>query len=251
MRGLSKSRVLVLVAAVAMPLSICKFAPASMIIKNNTVNAATGVFTYTVTLDSTTDIQLGDGFVIYDFLDYVPNSATLTPLTGGGSLSLSRFTITGISSVDSPNSDPNQGSALNNPVAINQLAQTEADVTSLPMIYADPNSPADGLSNPTFDNSATPNLSFVYNSSSTYATSGPETYLLSLSTSAVNSNSAVSNTVVTTEDHNPADFNTLAYAENLLYVPSGGNSTQITLPEPTMLGVIALGSLGLRRRRAH
>src|SRR5271169_4649520 len=128
MRGLSEPRVLVFAAAAALTLSTCRLAPASMIVKDSTDNPATGAFSYIVTLDGSTNLESGDGFVIYDYLDYVPGSATLTPLTGGGSLSLSQFTITGISSDTSPSSNPNQGNALDNPVAVNQLAQTEANI---------------------------------------------------------------------------------------------------------------------------
>jgi len=214
-----------------------------MIVKDSSDNPATGAFSYIVTLDGSTNIESGDGFVIYDYLDYVPGSATLTPLTGGGGLSLSQFTITGISSETSPSSNPNQGNALDNPVAVNQLAQTEANITSLPNIYADPDSPDDGLSNPTFDNSATPNLNFVYSSSTNYTTSGPETYLLTLTTTALNASNLTANTVVTTEDHNPSESNTFAFAENLVHVPA------VVLPEPASLGIVALGALGLLRRR--
>ena len=58
-------------------------------VKDDAIDTSTGIFTYMVTLDSTTEINAGGGFVIYDFGGYVPNSATLTPLTGNGTFVVS------------------------------------------------------------------------------------------------------------------------------------------------------------------
>jgi len=219
-------------------------------VKDNSVNTSTGVFTYLITLDSTTYIAPGSGFTIYDFGGYVPNSATITPLTGGGTLGLGDFQISIISSNNSPNPNPGQGTALNNPMSVNSLVQVDANVHGqAPNVYPDPNSPGDGLSNPTFDNPATPNLNFIYdNLNSSYQTSGTETYLLTVDTSLINPNNQVSVSEVGTEDQDNTNFYTYSFAQNLVFVPFGSNGTTVQLPEPTSLTLLGLAGFGLLRR---
>jgi hypothetical protein len=218
-------------------------ARATIIVKDSSINTATGVFTYVVTLDSTTEIASGNGFTIYDFLDYVSGSATLTPVTGSGTLGLSQISITEATTDTSPVSDQDQGTDLNDSVAVNELATQTAEVDGLPNIYADPDAPTDGLTNPTFDNGSIPNLSFVFDSSTPYMTTGAQTYLLTLDTSLKNTLNQTSDTVVTTEDLNTANSSSTAFAENLLLVPAAA------IPEPATLGLMLIGAGGLLMRR--
>lgn len=74
--------------AVGMFLSGARLAKADTIsLHDLSQNVVTGVYTYTVTLDSAANVQSNDGFVIYDFPQLV--SWTLT-----GGLTTSQFTLT-------------------------------------------------------------------------------------------------------------------------------------------------------------
>ena len=223
-------------------------------VKDDAIDTSTGIFTYMVTLDSTTEINAGGGFVIYDFGGYVPNSATLTPLTGNGTLGLSDFMITTTTTDTTPVNNQGQGNDLIHSASVNSLAQSDADSSMGvdPDGYPDPDSGPPGndmLSNPTFDNPATPNLSFVYTSGNTYLTTGDETYLLTLYTSLVNSNNQVSLSVVATEDQDWSNFDLPSFAQNLLQVPYGSNNTQVALPEPSALALIGIAGSALIRRK--
>jgi hypothetical protein len=212
-------------------------------VKTLSANAATGVFQYTVTLDGTTQIETGDGFVIYDFGGLAPGSATLTA-NNGGALSLSNFSI----------KSTGTGSNLNNPVTVNQLGTVDADTHSqLPETYTDPGAPADGETNPTFDNPATPDISFVYTPSANYMTNGAiQTYTLTLvSGLGVNTSGMVSVSEAVGEDNNPAANGTLSFSENLVDVPLGGNGSvtfSTPLPKSSLGGLALFGVLALARK---
>jgi len=212
-------------------------------VKSAGVNTSTGVFQYTITLDGTTTINPGDGFVIYDFGGYVSGSASLVETSGAGSLSLSNFTVM--------TTGNGFGSNLNNPVSVNMLATADAGTHSqLPSMYTDPNSPADGLSSLTFDNPATPNLSFVYSGPQYNTNGGTETYTLTLDTSSTNNNSQVSVSEAVGEDNNPANDGSLSFSENLVYVPLGSNTTVQTaapMPNASISGLALFGVVGLVR----
>jgi hypothetical protein len=217
-------------------------------IKSGSVDPSHGVFNYTISLDGTTEIQSGDGFVIYDF-GGLTGTPTLTETSGTGSLVISDFTVM----------TSGFGNNLANPVAVNTLATADASThMQLPAMYSDPGAPADGLGSPmTFDNGATSNLSFVYTGPTTYFTNGgTETYTLTLDTSSTNMNGQVSVSEAVGEDNNPANNGSLSFSENLINVPLGSNSTvQIAAPTPqASLGGLALfGLVGvvsiLRSRR--
>jgi hypothetical protein len=216
-------------------------------VKSASVNALTGMFQYTITLDGTTNIEQGDGFVIYDFGGYVGGATTSLVALNGGGLTLSDFTVA---------TTTDTGSNLNNPVTVNELATTDASSHSqLAAIYANPNSATNGLANPTFDDPNTPNLVFVYNSGTTFNTAGSsQIYTLTLFTSATNPNSQVSATEAVGEDNNPANDNSLSFSENLVDVPLGGNSTvqtSVSLPRSLFATLGLFGMVAVTKLRRH
>ena len=227
----------------------------SITIKTSSVNAATGVFVYTITLDSSTLIANSDGFVIYDF-GALAGPATLTPQTGGGGLTISDFTV----NLTGNSVNTNQGNALTGPVSVNTVAQTDANVHSaqLPSPYADASAPGDGLSNPTFDNFAVPNLSFVYNQSTSFQPGTTQTYLLTLTTANVNTMNQVSNSEAVGEDENTANNDTISLTEQIVDIPLGNNGTTIVFgPAPkasvgglALFGLVGIGGL-LKKRFAR
>jgi len=233
-------------AATAMVVAAPFAAADTITVKTLSANTTTGVFQYTITLDGTTQIETGDGFVIYDFLGYVPGTASLTA-NNGGALSLGDFNI---------NSTTDIGSTLNNPATVNTLAQTDAGTHSqLSQPYTDPGAPADGFTNPTFDNPATPNLSFVYTPSADFLTNGStQTYTLTLLTGVgINTSGMVDVSEAVGEDNNPAANGTLSFSENLVDVPLGGNQSTGTVPgvpapKPALGGLALFGVLALARR---
>ena len=222
----------------------------SITIKTSSVNAATGVFVYTITLDSTTQIASGDGFVIYDF-GALAGPATLTPQTGGGGLTISDFTV----NTTGNSANTNQGNALSGPIGVNQVAQTDANVHSgqLPSPYADasgttPAPPGDGLSNPTFDNPAVPNLNFVYNQSTAFTPGTTQTYLLTLTTSAINSMNMVSISEAVGEDQDTSNSPSVSLTEQLVDIPLGNNGTTIVFgpaPKASLGGLALFGLVGI------
>ena len=108
-------------------------AMASIVVHDLTQDPTTGVYTYSISLDASANVELGDGFVIEDF-------PGLTSFTITGGLTTSEFTET--------------SSLLSN--SINQSASVDA--------AANLARTADSLGP---DNPTVPNLSFSYDSSVT------------------------------------------------------------------------------------
>ena len=208
-------------------------------------NVAAGIFNYTLTLNGSSQLNSGDGITFYDFEGYVPGAASLTPISGG-SLSLGDFTETIATNPAAPSNQDGQGTELNNSSTLNSIVQADADKNGLPDNFADANSPGDGLSNPTFDNPLITNLSFVYDSASPYSTTSPETYLLTVYTADTNALNQVAQSEIGTEGQD--GLGNPSYAVGFLFTPGGPGEVPVTIPEPTTLGLLVIGAIGLVRR---
>ena len=236
------------IAGIVVLLGLVGIAAADIEVTNSSFNPAAGVFSYQITLSSTTQIANNDGFVIYDFGPVV-GTPTLTAQTGGGGLTLSDFTIS--TTGNSANSD--QGNSLTGAVGVNMVAQADADVhfSQLPSTYPDPSAPGDGLATPTFDNSAVANLNFVFNQTSAFTPGTTQTYLLTLMSADINSMNEVSRTEADGEDQNTANDDAISLTEQIVDIPLGNNTTTVSVPEPSLLSLLFLGGVGMMRRRVR
>jgi hypothetical protein len=113
-----------------------------------TQNPATGVYTYTIQLDNAANVQTGDGFVIYDFLD-------LTNASISGGLNTAQFNLT--SSLTS--------NALNQSASVDAISSADASINGI-----------------SFDDASVQNLSFSYIGPPVQFL-GPATATLTLTTS--------------------------------------------------------------------
>jgi hypothetical protein len=190
---------------------ISRPAPASIVVHDLTENTATGVYTYSITLDSSAFVEGGDGFVIEDFPGL--NSFSIT-----GGLTSAQFSET--SSLLS--------NSINQPASVDAAANLARTADSL------------GPDDPTV-----PNLSFSYIGPPT-SFFGATTATLTLTSNIKDGILALS--VVAALDHSgavlpgPADaapvIPTAALTENSIFVPQ-------PVPEPSPAAVILLGLTGL------
>jgi PEP-CTERM motif len=242
--------ILALLGALAVAATARVSAASAIDIAFQSANITEGIFNYTLTLNNSNQLTAGDGFTFYDFEGFVPGATTLTPLTGGGSLSMANFAPTFTTTDSTPaGSLGGQGNDLNNSAALNTVVQTDADNNGLSDSFADPNSSTDGLSNPTFDNPEIYNVSFVFDAGSSYNAADTETYLLTLFTSVVNTNEQVSMTEVGSEAQDSGGDP--SYGATSVYTPNGPGEVPVDLPEPSTLGLLAIGAIYLNRRKAR
>jgi hypothetical protein len=211
-------------------------------VKTLNVNAATGTFQYTVTLDDTTFIAPGDGFVIYDFGGFT-GSATLSSLTGGGTLAISNTNGLSVSSIS-------QGNTLPSPAGVNGDA-TAAAMVDIPsaFIYTSTNTGnSAGLGTTTFDNPGTSNLVFTENGAGYTDTSDTQTYLLTLTTTLTNTMNKISQSMFAEEDEDTSNSDSASFSQNLVDVPLGSNNITTTfapLPKSFPAGLALFGLAGL------
>lgn len=189
---------------------IARPAPASIVVHDLSQNTGTGVYTYSITLDSSASVETGDGFVIEDF----PGLSTFS-ITGG--LSSAQFSQTSSFLSNSINQSASVDAAAN-------LARTVASL---------------GPDDPTV-----PNLSFSYIGPPTPFL-GATTAILTLNSTVTGGISILS--VVAALDHSgpvqsapaaPAAFPTAALTENAVSVPQ-------PVPEPSPAAAALLGLTGL------
>lgn len=183
-------------------------AMASIVVHDLTQDPTTGVYTYSISLDASANVELGDGFVIEDF-------PGLTSFTITGGLTTSEFTET--------------SSLLSN--SINQSASVDA--------AANLARTADSLGP---DNPTVPNLSFSY-AGPPDPFSGAATATLTLDSSVTGGISVLS--VVAALDHSGAvlpgppiaEIPSAALTENAISVPQ-------PVPEPSPVAAALLGLAG-------
>jgi hypothetical protein len=195
-------------------LAICMFLGGARIAKADTIsvhdlshNTATGVYTYTIQLDSHTDMRSNDGFVIYNFL-----GLTSWSLTGG--LSTSQFTLHQTSS----------SNTLNDTAAVDAFAGLAALTNSIPA-----------------GNLLIDNLSFSFNGPT--AITGSGTAVLTLTSSLTNA-SALG--VYASVDHSGiSNQSPFGNAEGPVTVPALGSGAP--LPRSFWGGSLMFGLLAASR----
>jgi hypothetical protein len=183
---------------------IARPAPASIIVHDLSQNPSTGVYTYSITLDSSANLETNDGFVIEDF----------PGLTG--------FTITGgLTSAQFNESSSFLSNSINQSASVDAAANLARTADSL------------GPDNPTV-----PNLSFSY-AGPPVPFIGAATAILTLDSSITGGTSTLS--VVAALDHSGASLPgvgpTFALTENAISVPQ-------PVPEPSPTAAILLGLAG-------
>jgi hypothetical protein len=192
-------------------------------VENLSQDKATGVYQYSITLDSQADVNVGDGFVIYDFPGLT--SWSITGSGASGSLDSSGNGIVSAGPIRLTETTTSNGLTDDNAAAIAQLDASN--------VAAD-----NGLSL----DSSVENLSFVYQGPpSIYTGSASATLTIDTSSTTVPGVS-----VYTSVDRSGTDPGvSYGTAEGTVLVPGG------LVPEPASVlsTLIFGGALTLRRRR--
>jgi len=204
----------ILIAAAASALLMGRMASADTITLHDiSENLATGVFTYSVQLDTAANVQSGDGFVLYDFPQLTSWSIAGTALNDGSASPTHQFT-------------------LSQTLTSNTLTQA-----SSVDISADAAAVSNGIS---FDSASVTNLSFSYN--------GPPTPFLGATTAVLTltsglKNGVIGNSVYGSVDHSGPNGNVpFSFSANPILIPT-------TAPVPSALlgGLALLGLVGAGR----
>lgn len=199
--GLALTKLVILAAAV------CGFstqaARASITVHDLTQNTTTGVFTYTITLDSSASVQQNDGFVIQDFGGFT--GATIT-----GGLTTSEFTV-------SQNLTTN---SLNDASTVNSAASLIRTINGLPA-----------------DSATIEDISFAWNTPTPIV--GATTATLTMDSSIMGKAASLSATAAI--DHSGSPGGTVAITENTVSVPNipVPEPTSVLLAVPVALLLLA------------
>jgi len=212
--GMKKSAMIA--AAAASALLVGRMASADTITLHDlSENISTGVFTYTVQLDSAANVAHTDGFVLYDFPDL-----TSWSIAGG-------FT--------DGSASPTGEFTLSQTLTSNVLDQSSS---------VDANGFVAALSNSiAFDNPSVPNLSFSYNGPPTPFL-GATTAILTLTSGLVGG--VIGNSVYASVDHSgPTTSTPYSFSANPILVPT--LATPVPVPSALLGGLALFGLVGVRR----
>jgi hypothetical protein len=192
-------------------IGLCAFVGCAGWVRGDTITVhslsespGTGVYTYAITLDAAADVNVGDGFVIYDFPDAISYSIT-------GGLLTSQFSE--FSTLTS--------NVLSEPSTVDAAASALAAADSIP-----------------FDNPTIPNLSFVYD--------GPPNPFLGATTAVLTIDTA------DTGAPTPSMYGSIDHSGPLPSAPYSVSTNAVlvpSVPEPTSLAFLGIGSAGLLARR--
>ncbi|HTV48353.1 MAG TPA: PEP-CTERM sorting domain-containing protein [Phycisphaerae bacterium] len=215
-------------------------------LQNLSHNDATGEYQYTITLDPEAYVQNGDGFVIYNFPNLVttgPDVPTITPAVSDSSAAdaaFGRLAYYSYGTYTNPSLPANY--------LYDQKAAKDADYDAADAAYQNSLTASPPASFPPPTPSYVldvPNVTFYYNDPSgddTFVGDGTDTEIATLTLYTIPGSTTQTSVYASVDRSGTSDGTSYGLADGTIATP---------VPEPSSIGLLALGAVGLLRKRRN